>query len=79
MNLPLWLAAVAVPTLMRHWVKVPCMKANEATETSAIDVEVSEHILRVSFSDGRIIPGPIESYPRLVYAASQWLAVRSEC
>lgn len=53
--------------------------AIEATEKSVIDVEVSEHILRVSLSDGRVISVPVEWYPRLVYAASQWLAVRSEC
>lgn len=29
--------------------------ASEDTETNAIDVEVSEHILRVSLSDGRVI------------------------
>ena len=45
--------------------------ASEATETSAIDVEVSEHILCVALSDGRTISVPIESYPRLLHATRQ--------
>lgn len=45
--------------------------ASEATETSALDVEVSEHILRVALSDGRVISVPVEWYPRLVHATQK--------
>lgn len=44
---------------------------SEATEASAIDVEVSEHVLRVALSDGRVISVPVEWYPRLVHATQE--------
>lgn len=45
--------------------------ASEAIETCAIDVEVSEHILRVALSDGRVISVPVEWYPRLAHATQK--------
>lgn len=45
--------------------------AKEPTETSVIDAEVSEYILRVALSDGRVISVPVEWYPRLVHATQQ--------
>ena len=44
---------------------------SEATKANAIDVEVSEHVLRVALSDGRVISVPVGWYPRLVHATQQ--------
>jgi hypothetical protein len=37
----------------------------------AVDVQVNENILRVSFSDGRVVDVPISWYPRLSHALPQ--------
>jgi hypothetical protein len=44
------------------------VKVNSPT---AIDVQVSEDTLRVSFSDGRAVDVPISWYPRLSHAQLQ--------